>query len=33
MMTKKINNLALGIIIEMDFDMLFHPKKLKSIMR
>jgi hypothetical protein len=32
-MTKKINNLAMGIAVEMDFDMLFRLKKLKRLRR
>lgn len=32
-MAKRINNLAMGIGIEMDFDMLFQGKNLKRIRR
>ena len=32
-MMKRINNLAMGIVIEMDLDMLFQLKKLKRIKR
>lgn len=32
-MTKKINKLGVGIVVEMNLDMLFHLKKLNTIGR